>query len=98
MELACNTSLKIKFEALPLPDFFVYIINEYVELSQLAIDILLLSGATYPCEKTFSAMTAIKSKYCKCIHLKSGLRVAVSTIHHRMMSPPVSNMQAHPSH
>jgi hypothetical protein len=25
MELACDTSLKIKFEALPLPEFWIYI-------------------------------------------------------------------------
>jgi hypothetical protein len=42
MKLACDTSLKIKFEALPLLDFWIYICNEYVELSQLAIDVLQL--------------------------------------------------------
>jgi hypothetical protein len=53
MELPCVTSLKIKFEALPFPDFFIYIRNEYVELSQLAIDFLILFGTTYPCKKLF---------------------------------------------
>jgi hypothetical protein len=53
MELACYTSFKIKFEALPLPYFWIYIRNEYVELSQLGINILLFFWHTYPCEKTF---------------------------------------------
>jgi hypothetical protein len=40
MALACDTSLKIKLEALSLPDFlFTSEIN--VELSQLNIDVLL---------------------------------------------------------
>jgi hypothetical protein len=53
MELACDSSLKMKFEALPLPDFWTYIQKEYVELSQPAINILLLSGTAYLFEKTF---------------------------------------------
>jgi hypothetical protein len=38
MELACDTSIKIKFEAPQLPDFWIYIRNEYMEPSQLAIN------------------------------------------------------------
>jgi hypothetical protein len=54
MDLSCVTSRKIKFEALPLPDFWIYIRNEHVEFSQLVIDILLLSGTAYLCENFFS--------------------------------------------
>jgi hypothetical protein len=32
MELAGDTSLNINFEALPIPYFWIYIRNEYVEL------------------------------------------------------------------
>jgi hypothetical protein len=53
MALAHDTFPNIKFEALPLPDFWIYIRNEYVELSQLAFNVLLLFGATYLCEKLF---------------------------------------------
>jgi hypothetical protein len=62
MELACDESLKIKFEDLPLHDFWIYIRKEYLELSQLDIGVLLPFGTTYLCEKVFSAMTAIKIK------------------------------------
>jgi hypothetical protein len=30
MQLVCDTSLKIKFESLPLPDFWIYIQNKQV--------------------------------------------------------------------
>jgi hypothetical protein len=57
-----------------------------------------LSGLSiYLCEKTFSAVVAIKSKYRSRLQLQSDLRVAVSAIQPRM-SHLVSNMQAHPSH
>jgi hypothetical protein len=59
--------------------------------------VLLIFGTTYLCEKTFSAMPAIKSQDRNHLQLESDLRVAVSTIQPRM-SHLVSNMQAHPSH
>jgi hypothetical protein len=97
MELSCDTSLKIKFEALSLPEFWIYTKNELLERSQLAAEVLLRFGTTYACEKTFPAMAVIKSQYRNRLQLESDLRVAVSTIQHRM-SHLVSNMQAHPSH
>jgi hypothetical protein len=62
MELSCDTSLKIKFEALSLSEFWTYIKKEYLNLSKLATEVLLISETTYLCGKTFSAMAAIKSK------------------------------------
>jgi 17beta-estradiol 17-dehydrogenase/3beta-hydroxysteroid 3-dehydrogenase/mitotic-spindle organizing protein 1 len=97
MKLSCDTSLKIRFEALSLSEFWIYIKIEHLELSQLATEVLLLFGTTYLCEKTFSAMTAIKSEYRNRLQLESDLRVAVSTTQPRM-SHLVSNMQAQPSH
>jgi hypothetical protein len=51
MELSCDTSLRIKFEALSLPEFWIYIKKEHFELSQLATEVLLLFGTTFLCEK-----------------------------------------------
>jgi hypothetical protein len=53
---------------------------EHLELPQLATEVLLLFGTTYLCEKTFSAIAAIKAQYCNRLQLESDLRVAVSTI------------------
>jgi hypothetical protein len=88
-------SLKIKFKALPLPGFWIYFRNEYVELSQLVIDILLLFGTTHTClKKTFSAVTAIKSKCRNRIQFESGLQL----LYQRSTPGLVTIMQAHPSH
>jgi hypothetical protein len=62
MELACDTSLKIKFEALPLI-FLISLGNEYMELSHLAIDTLLVFGTAYMRERNFSAISATKLRY-----------------------------------
>jgi hypothetical protein len=94
MELSCDMSLKIKFEACRILDFYK---KEHLEHSQLATEVLLIFGTTYLCEKTFSAMAAIKSQYHVRLQLESDLRAAVSTIQPRM-SHLVSKMQAHSSH
>jgi hypothetical protein len=64
MEFSRNASLKIKFEALPLPDNRIYIPNEYAELSRVVID--------WHMRERTSAMTAIKSNHCKRLQLESG--------------------------
>jgi hypothetical protein len=51
-EVACNTPLKLKFESLPLPDFWTYIRNDYVELSQLTIHLNYFS-TQHACFKNF---------------------------------------------
>jgi hypothetical protein len=43
MEFICDMSFKIKFEILPLPDFYSKL-NARVELSQLYTDVLLLQA------------------------------------------------------
>jgi hypothetical protein len=88
MELSCDTSLKIKFEALSLP------VKNTWKTQTIHWGV---TGTTYLCEKTFSAMAAIKSKNCNRLQLESDLWVAVSMIQPRM-SHLVSNMQACPSH
>jgi hypothetical protein len=47
MEIFRNTRLKIKFEALSLPEFWSCMTDERLELSQLAAKLLLLSGTSY---------------------------------------------------
>jgi hypothetical protein len=50
-ELSCNTSVKVKFEALSRPELWIYIRREQLEISQLATEVLLIFGTTYLCEK-----------------------------------------------
>jgi hypothetical protein len=70
MELSCDTSIKIKFEALPLHDSWIYIRDKCVELSQLTVNVLLLFGTNTRVKKCFqqwrqlnqSTVTAISFK------------------------------------
>jgi hypothetical protein len=50
IEHFCDTSFKITFEALSLPIFWIYIKKGYLELSQLATEVLLIFKTTYLCE------------------------------------------------
>jgi hypothetical protein len=86
IKLSCDTSLKIKFEALSVPKYWIYIMKEHLEHLQPATVVLLHFKKTCLREKTFSAMVAIKSKHRYCFQLGSDLRIAVLTIHPRM--PP----------
>jgi hypothetical protein len=51
MELSCDTYLKIQFEALSLPEFWIYIKKKHIELSQLDTEVLILSETTYLSQK-----------------------------------------------
>jgi hypothetical protein len=63
MELSCDTSIKIKFEALSLPEFWERILGTLTTshrgVTTFWNDISVL--------KTFSAMAAIKSQYRNCL-------------------------------
>jgi hypothetical protein len=53
MECSCDKCLKIMFKAVSLPECWIYMKDEHLELSQLAAKVLLLFGMTYLCENHF---------------------------------------------
>jgi hypothetical protein len=97
MELSCDTSLKTTFEALSLPEFWIYIKKRTLGTLKTSHRGDTTFWNDISVKKTFSAMTAIKSQYRNRLQLESDLLVAVSTIQPKM-SHLVSNMQSHPSH
>jgi hypothetical protein len=98
MELSCDISLKMKFEALSLPEFWIHIKNHsWNSHNQPPNCYYFLKRHIYVKKKTFSAMAVIKSKYRNSFQLGSDLRLFLSTTQPRM-SHLVSNMQAQPSH
>jgi hypothetical protein len=96
-EISCDTYLKIKFEALSLAVFWIYIKKEHLELSHLATEVLLPFWTTYLYEDIFSAMAEINSKTRNRLHLERDLRVAVPTIQPKTRQA-VPDMQAHLPH
>jgi hypothetical protein len=49
MELPCDASFKVNFEALSLSWVLYFYKKEHLELPQLATEVLLLFGTTYVC-------------------------------------------------
>ncbi|XP_003738604.1 SCAN domain-containing protein 3-like [Galendromus occidentalis] len=81
IELSSDCALKLKFDAgISRAEFWLSIKEEYSMLSQNAMKILILFSTTYLCEKTFSAMTAIKTRYRSRLDVRTALRLGVSTL------------------
>jgi hypothetical protein len=98
MELSCDTSLKIKFEALSLPEFWIYMKKNTWELSQLATEVLLHFGTTYLCEKKkhFQQRQQLNHSTVTAFNLKMTYEFLYRRFNRGCHL--VSNMQAHPSH
>ena len=96
-DLTSDRSLQIKFNNMPLTDFWLSLESEYGELSRIAGMILIPFASTYLCETAFSAMTAIKTKGRNRLSVEGDRRVALSKIQPRI-DLLCSRMQAHPSH
>jgi len=82
--LTSDRSLQIKFNNMPLTDFWLSLESEYGELSRIAGMILIPFASTYLCETAFSAMTAIKTKKKNRLSVEGDLRVALSKIQPRI--------------
>ncbi len=54
--------------------------QEYPELCDVALKILLPFASTYLCEAGFSKMTALKTKYCNRAQIEDDLRLCLSNI------------------
>ena len=98
IDLSCNDSLKVKFQlSLSRPHFWLSVKNEYPLLSEKATKILIQFSTTYLCEKTFSSVIVIKTRYRSRLEIDAALRLAVTSLEsnlHILMS----NKQEQPSH
>lgn len=97
IDLSCDNSLKNKFSAMELTEFWMSVGNEYSLLSVKAQKILIPFATSYLCEAGFSAVAVIKSKYRSKINVENEMRVAISNITPRF-SKMCDDQQAHPSH
>ena len=97
LELSSDGTLKRKFDIVPLAEFWILVKNEYPQLSELAMSILIPFTSTYLCEKAFSSMVTIKTKSRNRLQVEGDLRLSLSPIQPRM-DLLCSNVQSHPSH
>jgi hypothetical protein len=98
IELSCDSGLKDEFKTESLPDFWLKRRDEYVQLSDEALKMLMPFSTTYLCEAAFSSMVTIKNKYRTRLNmLEPDLRLKLTKI-----VPDIarlcSDKQAHSSH
>lgn len=98
IELLCDDSLKAKFQSsISRSHFWLSIKSEYPELSEKAMKILIQFSTTYLCEKTFSSVTSIKTRYRSRLEIKSALYLAVTSLEPNIREI-ISNKQEQISH
>lgn len=96
-ELSSDRTLQLQFSRTSLSSFWLSCAQEYPLLSSKAVDVLLPFSTTYLCEKAFSAVTAIKTKYRARLDIEDDVRVCLSRIEPRL-NILCSDKQAQPSH
>ena len=98
IDLYCNDSLKVKFQSsLSRPYFWLSVKNEYPSQSEKAMKILIQFSTTYLCEKIFSSVTVIKTRYRSRLEIDAALRLAVTSLEWNLYIL-MSNKQEQPSH
>ncbi|KAK1901737.1 Zinc finger BED domain containing protein 5 [Dissostichus eleginoides] len=97
IELSCDETLKPAFRKQSLVDFWIKQHREYPALSDKAVRFLLPFATTYLCEKGFSSLAVIKTKYRSRLNAEPDLRLKLTSI-----APDIkglcSRRQAQPSH
>ena len=97
IELKSDSRLKHLFTTSSLSSFWVAMMPEYPQLSDIALKMLLLFASTYLCEAGFSKLTALKTKYRNRAQIEDDLRICLSNIAPRF-EDLCSAKQAHVSH
>ncbi len=80
IKLKSDSRLKELFSSCPLSSFWAALMQEYPELCDVALKILLPFASTYLCEAGFSKMTALKTKYRNRAQIEDDLRLCLSNI------------------
>lgn len=80
INISSDSSLRMQFSSYSLLGFWNSIKDEYSEVSNKALRILILFATSYLCEAGFSAVAVLKSKYRSKLNVEKEMRVAVTTL------------------
>jgi len=94
IEFSNDAGLKIKFQAEGTVNFWT---SSPVEREYSALKIIIQFASTYLCEKGFSSLTQIKTKYRNRLDVCADLRLKLTSIHPNI-EQLCKGRQAHPSH
>lgn len=98
IEVSCNSTLKNKYlsSGTTLLDFWIDVGKEHKELSSTAFKFFVGFSTTYLCEKGFSSLNYLKSKYRNKLNIEDDLRLYLTKL-----EPDIDQLckekQAHPS-
>lgn len=80
IELKCDSCAKNDFESLRLQEFWLKYKEIYPNAATCSLKLLIQFSSTYLCEKSFSSLLNIKTKYRSCLDVDNDLRCALSKI------------------
>ena len=78
LDMKYNSSAMDDFNNLSLEKFWVKYLPMYLDLSQIALRVLVQFSSAYLCETGFSTLVLIKSKYRSRMFVEADLRCALS--------------------
>ena len=84
LELTNNSSVKMEYNSLSLPNFWVRMLPLFPKISKIALLILIPFSSTYLCEAGFSYLLAIKTKQRNKLDCEGDLRCALSKTEPRL--------------
>lgn len=84
IDLNSDSGLQLLFNTTNITQFWINVHNEYPNLHEKAMKMLLPFSTTYLCESAFSAMTLIMSKERNRLSINPSLRLALTTISPRI--------------
>ncbi|XP_007648258.1 zinc finger BED domain-containing protein 5 [Cricetulus griseus] len=97
IELVNSDAARTDFSTLPVTQFWIKCLQSYPVLSETVLRLLLPFPTTYLCEKGFSSLLVIKSKYRRRLAVENDLRCALAKTTPRI-SDLVRKKQSQPSH
>src|SRR5258705_7203126 len=80
IDMVSDSTLQLTFIKLPLVEFWCNIKEEYPNLFEKAIKILLPFPTTNLCEVRFSSYTSTKTKYHNRLNAEADMRIQLSSI------------------
>ena len=80
LELKSDKTLEMSYSGNNICKFWISVSEEYKELFQQSLKILVQFRSTYLCESGFSALTTIKTKYRNRLNIEDDMRLALSNI------------------
>ena len=86
IELSSDIGPKSTFNFMSNSKFWMRMKNEYPNLHEITMRVLLCFHTTYLCETAFSAMTVLKTKQRNRLQLSDCLRLAITSINPKLIA------------